>query len=887
MSALQALGWALVHSLWQDALAAAALTSFLAILPPRAAQTRYVLATATLLLMLALPLATALRLRDAPPPPLGRATAGVPTAVAPAAPANAPSGTVVSEPTATPYTAGESPAAPSLAGRIRTAIEPALPGIVFVWLGGVLALSLRLTSGWLGARRLGTTGTRPVPDSCRRALARLVARLRITRPVRIFESALVQVPAVIGWLRPVVLLPASALTGLTPLQLDALLAHELAHVRRHDYLVNVLQSVVETLLFYHPAVWWVSRRVREEREHCCDDLAVAVCGDAHFYATALLGMEQLRFGTPAFALAATGRSGSSLMARIRRLVAPTPTEIFPRWIAGVVAIALAFFGGAGLVNEAAAPEQIASAAAVDAARTAPDTVLRHPDPARSLEERWRWAEGQARDLGARAFWVGYSVRPSRTIVADPSAAADLAGARAEGRGFRGVPLGPLVGAPSDSDDTALLFRFVARVAHPGRPVLERVQPTSYSLPIDFGGTALLWLGPADDGASLTRLQALFNETEAGGTGAEDIKEDIVASVGLHGGTGVVGVLAGWLARGEPSSVRAQAAEWLGYHADPVAVRALARAARRDRIAQVRQEAADALGDNRNALATDSLIALARDLEDDGARAEAAKSLGHKRDPRALRTLLTIVRTDDDDDVQHEAVEALGKLPGGAGRVALADLARSEASTSVRREAVKTIAETASPDFALPLLAEVARQDRDADVQQEAVKGLGKVRDDRAYALLIEFARRHPVPEVRQEAVETLGEIDAPEAAAAVIESIAIDGSDEDLQHEAIDALGKLRRTASLERVARAARNVDIRREAIERYVETAAPETALTFLTDRLANDPSPDVQREALHRLAKLPGGLGVLALVEAARTHPNRDLRVEAQRRLESVNR
>src|SRR2546422_656218 len=112
-------------------------------------------------------------------------------------------------------------------------------------------------------------------------VARLAARLRIRRPVRVLESAVVQVPAVIGWLRPVILLPASALTGLTPLQLDALVAHELAHVRRYDYLVNLIQSVIETLLFYHPAVWWASQQVREEREHCCDDLAVVVCGDAH------------------------------------------------------------------------------------------------------------------------------------------------------------------------------------------------------------------------------------------------------------------------------------------------------------------------------------------------------------------------------------------------------------------------------------------------------------------------------------------------------------------------------------------------------------------------------------------------------------------------------
>ena len=103
--------------------------------------------------------------------------------------------------------------------------------------------------------------------------------MRIGRAIRVAQSAAVQVPSVIGWLRPVVLLPMSALTGLTPGQLESILAHELAHIRRHDYVINVLQSAAEVLLFYHPACWWLSRRMRVEREHCCDDAAIEVCGD--------------------------------------------------------------------------------------------------------------------------------------------------------------------------------------------------------------------------------------------------------------------------------------------------------------------------------------------------------------------------------------------------------------------------------------------------------------------------------------------------------------------------------------------------------------------------------------------------------------------------------
>jgi beta-lactamase regulating signal transducer with metallopeptidase domain len=339
MTLTLALGWALVDSLWQDALAAAGLAALFALIPVRAARLRYALATLALLVMLAFPLATAVRLTHQDPWTWVYETAPA------VAPASAPT-TAAASPAPAPRSAVTT-GAQSVGERIRASLEPMLPWLVLVWLGGVVALSLRLASGWLLTRRMRSVGTSPVPEACVEAVTRLARRLRVSSPVRVLQSALVHVPAVVGGLRPVILLPASVLTGLTPLQLDALLAHELAHIRRYDYLVNLAQSVIETLLFYHPAVWWVSRSIREEREHCCDDLAVRVCGDAHFYATALLGMERLRISGPTLAMAATG--AGSLVARVRRLVSPTQTE-FPRWMAGVVAVSLALAGAAHLAS---------------------------------------------------------------------------------------------------------------------------------------------------------------------------------------------------------------------------------------------------------------------------------------------------------------------------------------------------------------------------------------------------------------------------------------------------------------------------------------------------------------------------------------------------------
>src|SRR4029434_11149304 len=136
-----------------------------------------------------------------------------------------------------------------------------------------------------------------------------------------------------GIVRPVILVPAGIATGMPSDQLDSLLAHELAHIRRADSLVNLVQALVETLLFYHPAVWWVSGRVRAERENACDDLAVETTGNAVAYARALLELAEARRSGPSLAVA---ESGGHLWNRIHRLVAPARPETSgsPRWLAG-------------------------------------------------------------------------------------------------------------------------------------------------------------------------------------------------------------------------------------------------------------------------------------------------------------------------------------------------------------------------------------------------------------------------------------------------------------------------------------------------------------------------------------------------------------------------
>ena len=327
-------GWALIHFVWQGILLAAALGLARLIVPRGFVRLRYAAGCVTLAAMLAAPALTAMSLAGAPVP--------VQTAVAIRnGGTHAAAGNRTAEPRAATIDGSRRFALP------MPAASQLLPALVVAWVLGVLICAVRLAGGWWHARRLVRLDTRRAPealDGMSRAIAR---RLGLSRAIRLLVSTRVQVPLVIGWLRPVLLVPAAVATGLPPRQLEAVLAHELAHVRRHDYLVNLLQAVAETLLFYHPAVWWVSHTVRVEREHCCDDLAVAACGDPIAYARALTAVESCRDDRAALALAA---SGGSLVARVRRLlgVAPPRHVSTSHWV--VAALTALMVSGAGATN---------------------------------------------------------------------------------------------------------------------------------------------------------------------------------------------------------------------------------------------------------------------------------------------------------------------------------------------------------------------------------------------------------------------------------------------------------------------------------------------------------------------------------------------------------
>jgi beta-lactamase regulating signal transducer with metallopeptidase domain len=208
----------------------------------------------------------------------------------------------------------------TLAGRVSAGNHTALwiRWIVLVWFTGVVVCLVRLIAAWLISRELVRSATLSAPTAVIVMFDWAKEQLKLRRTVLLLVSVRIGVPSVVGWLRPRVLLPVSAITGLDEDQLRAVFAHELAHIRRHDFLVNTLQRCLESLLFYHPAIWWLSARTRIERERCCDDLAVQICGDPFVYAQALIELERVRRTTePVLAVAATG---GPLTQRIHRIL---------------------------------------------------------------------------------------------------------------------------------------------------------------------------------------------------------------------------------------------------------------------------------------------------------------------------------------------------------------------------------------------------------------------------------------------------------------------------------------------------------------------------------------------------------------------------------------
>jgi TonB family protein len=352
----RALGWTLMHFVWEGAAIALLLAITLFACRSASARLRYGFACAALT---AMPLAFAVTLAfNWPDSPSLQSVA----APAPLLSAQRTMSAIIIAPRSMP-------AAVPIADR--------LSWLTPIWMFGVLVCYLLNAGNWLTAQRMRRVGSCAAPAEWQSRLNELAACMKLPRPVAMLESCLATVPVVIGYLRPVILLPIGMLTSLTTDQVEFLLIHELSHIRRHDYLVNLFQKAVEGLLFYHPAAWWISGRVRAERENCCDDVVLSMQGTAREYAETLATLEGFRNLKTAVAA-----NGGDLVQRIRRILTRESSSPAPAWPTALLALGiLAAISANSAVTPSRTRPPLAAAQSLEHAVPPPSVTALAPDVA--------------------------------------------------------------------------------------------------------------------------------------------------------------------------------------------------------------------------------------------------------------------------------------------------------------------------------------------------------------------------------------------------------------------------------------------------------------------------------------------------------------------------
>ena len=816
----QTLGWTLLHFVWQGTLVALLLAFALYLLRRHTAQTRYVVACGALLLLLAMPVVTIVALL----PDAAETTAAQQT------PAMEPTTTARAQ--ALP--AAGVPAAPvapaSWQQEAGAMLAAALPWLVLLWMTGVLALSMRYLAGWTYTVRLRRRRTREVGQRWQHQLVHLARQLGVRRRVRLVSSALVQVPMVAGWLRPVILLPVSVFTGLSPRQIEMIIAHELAHIRRHDYLVGLLQAACETVFFYHPAVWWVSGRIRIEREHCCDDRVVSVCGDAYTYVAALAKMETVRQAAPRLAMAATG---GSLLGRVRRLLEgpADPSPRAARWLAGLAVLAafLLSLHLSSIFDDLWGKVQFWNA-----------------EESRVLETETTlpYLERQGYDQTA--------MRLEALVFDDLSASAQLDVLDE----LRALP--PSASLPS-----------LAAVAerHPRQPVRRE---------------AVEWLGRLGDAYVVVALERIAFEDRSTAVQMEalDALRNLPEKIGLPSLVKI--------AQTHPRApMRHEAVQWIGRLGDEAARPILERILFQDASSSVQVEAFDALL-NLRYIDTRVLQQLSETHSNARVRQEAGEWLARHWKQQRAAELLEAERA-----LQQRGASSPNRNTHADTAERLAALIFEDESEAVQREALEALANL-SAKASMPRLEQIAQTHRNEQIRNEAALRLTHVQEqadaaqeaEQVWDQALEDLKHAPASR-RLEALRIISALRLKKPFRLLTE-IAFNDPSVDVQMEALAALGNrggLEAMAGIARVAREHPSAAMRAEAVQ-SMQAMSLDDQQEVLKEVIFNDNHRKVQLEALNVLANLPGEAAVPALEIIARRHPDKQIRNKTIRVLEALD-
>jgi beta-lactamase regulating signal transducer with metallopeptidase domain len=330
---LEGLGWALIHFLWQGALIGLIASALLLALRNRSAESRYFVASTAMAACLVAFIATVLVLNDSSdviPDETSVASVSNVHSTELQSPGQEASslapGTEMIAPTDVVSPADPDAPAGEMLATLRTTNTTTMQIVAIMWILGILLMAARFTRQYLGTRRLRRSGVSDPDPGSARLFTKIRKNLGIDPAVRLFQSTLADTPMVVGWFRPVVLMPISVLSSLDEEELTLVFLHELTHIRRQDHLLNLIQSVVEIVLFYHPIVWWLSRQIRIEREHCCDDTMLRQGTEPGRLARTLFKLESMRVEHASTTQMILKASGGNFMQRITRLVENSSTK---------------------------------------------------------------------------------------------------------------------------------------------------------------------------------------------------------------------------------------------------------------------------------------------------------------------------------------------------------------------------------------------------------------------------------------------------------------------------------------------------------------------------------------------------------------------------------
>lgn len=332
---IDALGWTIIHSLWQGSILVMVLSLFLVIFRKFSAQVRYLVSFGTLLLMIVW---SGFTFMNAYNDSVERAQIKESLLSSP---------TYLESLLSSVEANNETTSKPSIKSldiqtiQIRSFLQRNFYIICSIWILGILFLTLRLVTSILYVRRLRTYKLQPIGEEWIVKIEEIAAKLNINQKIRSFFSPLVESPLTLGFIKPILLFPFSVFSGLSIQEIEAIIAHELAHIKRHDYLFNILQSLIEILFFYHPAVWIISSRVRNERENSCDNIAIALTGDKITFAKALFAISQKQFQQQDLAMT-FAKSNQNILYRIKRLQKKSTMKT--NFAEGLIAVSIIAFG---------------------------------------------------------------------------------------------------------------------------------------------------------------------------------------------------------------------------------------------------------------------------------------------------------------------------------------------------------------------------------------------------------------------------------------------------------------------------------------------------------------------------------------------------------------